>query len=99
MGGKNSEMQCNKSASLDKQTLPAPFAYFQGMSNMSDLAISFHYVTPDEMYTIEFFIYHFQRFGVLNGSSLWGTSETPAKELLRLLMWYSVGDHFREYRE
>ncbi|CAL1532605.1 unnamed protein product [Lymnaea stagnalis] len=38
----------------------------QGIENISDYAISFHYVSPTKMYDMEFFIYHLRRYGVLN---------------------------------
>ncbi|CAL1537637.1 unnamed protein product [Lymnaea stagnalis] len=37
-----------------------------GAENMSDYAISFHYVSPSKMYDLEFFIYHLRPYGILN---------------------------------
>ncbi|CAL1532601.1 unnamed protein product [Lymnaea stagnalis] len=37
-----------------------------GVENISDYAISFHYVSPTQMYDLEFFIYHLRPYGILN---------------------------------
>lgn len=34
----------------------------QGIEGMSETAISFHYLLPDEMYILEYLVYHFQAF-------------------------------------
>ncbi|CAL1538113.1 unnamed protein product [Lymnaea stagnalis] len=37
-----------------------------GMENISDYAISFHYISSHRMYEMEFFIYHLRPYGILN---------------------------------
>ncbi|XP_035824825.1 glycoprotein-N-acetylgalactosamine 3-beta-galactosyltransferase 1 [Aplysia californica] len=38
----------------------------QGVENVSDYAISFHYVKPKQMYLLEFLVYHLHPYGVIN---------------------------------
>ncbi|CAL1526715.1 unnamed protein product [Lymnaea stagnalis] len=37
-----------------------------GIENISDYAISFHYIAPDSMYALEFYTYHLRPYGILN---------------------------------
>lgn len=39
----------------------------QGTESISDYAISFHYVPPQKMYALEFYIYHLRPYGIETG--------------------------------
>ncbi|GAB1605906.1 glycoprotein-N-acetylgalactosamine 3-beta-galactosyltransferase 1-like [Argonauta hians] len=38
-----------------------------GIHNISDYAITFHYVSPRDMHALEFYVYHLRPFGIVSG--------------------------------
>ncbi|XP_067649038.1 glycoprotein-N-acetylgalactosamine 3-beta-galactosyltransferase 1-like [Haliotis asinina] len=40
----------------------------KGIDSISDYAISFHYVRPQKMYDLEFYIYHLRPYGIVSGT-------------------------------
>ncbi|XP_067649985.1 glycoprotein-N-acetylgalactosamine 3-beta-galactosyltransferase 1-B-like [Haliotis asinina] len=40
----------------------------KGIESISDFAISFHYVPPQKMYDLEFYIYHLRPYGIVSGT-------------------------------
>ena len=38
---------------------------FQGQDSMSDYPITFHYVSTDQMYDLEYYIYHLRAYGIV----------------------------------
>ncbi|XP_025093752.1 glycoprotein-N-acetylgalactosamine 3-beta-galactosyltransferase 1-like isoform X3 [Pomacea canaliculata] len=39
----------------------------KGIGTMSDYSITFHYVSPEKMQALEFYIYHLNPYGIING--------------------------------
>lgn len=41
---------------------------FQGLESISDYSVSFHYIKPESMYSLEFFVYHLRPYGIVAGN-------------------------------
>jgi glycoprotein-N-acetylgalactosamine 3-beta-galactosyltransferase len=39
----------------------------KGVESISDYAISFHYVSVEELYNLEFYVYHLRPYGIVSG--------------------------------
>jgi len=39
----------------------------QGIESISDYAITFHYVNVEQLYNLEFYIYHLRPYGIVSG--------------------------------
>ncbi|XP_059148747.1 glycoprotein-N-acetylgalactosamine 3-beta-galactosyltransferase 1-like isoform X2 [Physella acuta] len=67
-----SRFHCFNPETVLKARFPKWFINFDvlsgrgGIENISDYAVSFHYIHPNQMYTLEFFIYHLRPYGILN---------------------------------
>ena len=59
--------------------------------------MSFHYVSPNEMYVLEYFIYHLKRFGIKNNLS--GTAAPPPDRNLRATPWPGPTDEDEEKKK
>ena len=46
------------------------FSFFQGVESISDYSISFHYIKPESMYSLEFFTYHLRPYGIKMGDQV-----------------------------
>ena len=39
----------------------------QGVESISDYAITFHYVTVEQLYNLDFYVYHLRPYGIVSG--------------------------------
>ena len=39
----------------------------QGVESISDYAITFHYVSVEQLYNLDFYVYHLRPYGVVSG--------------------------------
>ncbi|XP_046555624.1 glycoprotein-N-acetylgalactosamine 3-beta-galactosyltransferase 1-like [Haliotis rubra] len=47
----------------------------KGIESISDYAITFHYVPPQKMYDLEFYIYHLRPYGIVSGTQVLNRKE------------------------
>lgn len=40
----------------------------KGLESISDYSVSFHYIKPESMYSLEFFVYHLRPYGIVVGN-------------------------------
>lgn len=40
----------------------------KGLESISDYSVSFHYIKPESMYSLEFFVYHLRPYGIVAGN-------------------------------
>ena len=57
------------------------FVSLQGLKELSDYAISFHYITPDYMYVLEYLIYKLRPYGIIQDSI-----DLPGKKNMTVLL-------------
>ncbi|KZS07143.1 Glycoprotein-N-acetylgalactosamine 3-beta-galactosyltransferase 1 [Daphnia magna] len=57
----------------------------EGLACCSDTAVSFHYVSPNDMYVLDYLIYHLKPFGIR--SNLQGTAAPPPDQDLKATPW------------
>jgi len=41
--------------------------WLQGVESISDYAITFHYVSVEQLYNLDFYVYHLRPYGVVSG--------------------------------
>jgi len=74
--------RCSVTTALDDGSRDEMFVcgvwLLQGVESISDYAISFHYVTVEQLYNLDFYVYHLRPYGVVSGlQELNQPRETP----------------------
>jgi len=41
--------------------------WLQGVESISDYAITFHYISVEQLYNLDFYVYHLRPYGIVSG--------------------------------